>query len=69
MRRDIFAGLVFCKTVEAVRLGSAFDMFPKIKYCSEEFVESQLAPLLGQTKAHEIVFKNSTDRKDELNKA
>ena len=40
-----------------------------LKYCNEEFVEAQLVPMLGQTKAHDLVFKNSTDRKDEMNKA
>ena len=67
MRRDIWAGLLFCEAAGAVRLER--DMFPMLKYTSEDFVEGQLVPILGQTKAHAVVFKNSTTRKDELEQA
>mmetsp|Transcript_7315 Transcript_7315/g.10325 ORF Transcript_7315/g.10325 Transcript_7315/m.10325 type:complete len:102 (+) Transcript_7315:3-308(+) len=66
MRRDIWAGVVFCKAALAVKL--EFDMFPMLKYTNEEFVETQIAPILGQTKAHAIISKNSTTKKkDEEN--
>ena len=45
MRRDMFAGLVFCEAAFAVRLENID--FPMLKYCNEEFVEAQLVPMLG----------------------
>ena len=52
-----------------MRLEAERDMFPMLKFCNEEFVEEKLVPILGQTKAHSVVFKNSTTRKDELEHA
>ena len=69
MRRDIWAGLLFLEAAHAVRLEAERDMFPMLKFCNEEFVEEKLVPILGQTKAHSVVFKNSTTRKDELEHA